>query len=163
MDFSVQLIIHSSKAEKYTPCYNTMALPRGTRYSNEEILLLAKSNRGYGLERMIEIIYFENGTSRSQKTSGYYTHALDILMEHNESSGEDLYGYIQDPEMIKMVTRLEYIKVTGDKRAPKGTGHSLGGRKSKPSRKNSRGDVMLEVPLLPQNFDWVGIVPIWER
>ncbi len=140
-----------------------MTRRRGIRYSDEEILLFARSNRGYGLERMIKIIYFENGTEHGQKQSRFFTDALDVLMEHNESSSEDMFEWIQDPEMIKMVTRQEYMRITGAKRAPRGTGHSLGGRKSKPSRKRSRGDHMLEVPLLPQQFDWVGIIPIWER
>jgi len=140
-----------------------MTRRRGIRYSDEEILLFARSNRGYGLERMIRIIYFENGTEKAQKQSRFFTDALDVLMEHNESSGEDLYEWIQDPEMTKMVTRQEYMRITGAKRVPRGSGHSLGGRKSKPSRERSRGDHMFEVPLLPQHFDWAGILPIWER
>ena len=140
-----------------------MTRRRGIRYLEEEILLFARSNRGYGLERMIRIIYFENVTKRSQKGSRFFIDALDVLMDHKESSGEDLYEWIQDPEMTKMVTKQEYMRITGAKRVPKGTGHSLGGRKSKPSRKRSRGDLMLEVPLFPQHFDWAGILPIWER
>ena len=140
-----------------------MTQRRGIRYSDEEILLFARSNRGYGLERMIRMIYFENGTEKAQKQSRYFTDALDVLMEHNESSSEDMFEWIQDPEMIKMVTRQEYMRITGAKRAPKGSGRSLGGRTPKPNRERSRGDHMLEVPLLPQQFDWVGIIPIWER
>ena len=140
-----------------------MTQRRGIRYSDEEILLFARSNRGYGLERMIRMIYFENGTAVAQKQSRYFTDALDVLMEHKESSSEDMFEWIQDPEMIKMVTRQEYMRITGAKRSPKGSGRSLGGRTPKPNRERSRGDHILEVPLLPQQFDWVGIIPIWER
>ena len=109
------------------------------------------------------MIYFENGTAVAQKQSRYFTDALDVLMEHNESSSEDMFEWIQDPEMIKMVTRQEYMRITGAKRSPKGSGRSLGGRTPKPNRERSRGDHILEEPLLPQQFDWAGIIPIWER
>ena len=68
------------------------------RYSDDEIITLARSNRGYGLERMIRKIYFENGTKRSQGQSAYYFEALMIIQENNDSTGEDLYSWIEDPE-----------------------------------------------------------------
>ena len=140
-----------------------MTQHRGARYSADEILLFARSNRGYGLERMIKMIYFENGTKKAQNQSRYFTDALGVLMKHNESSGEELYACIQDPEMTILVTRQRWLRETGMRYVPKGYGQSQGGRASKLSMKNPRGDHMNEVPLPPQHFDWAGIIPIWER
>ena len=105
-----------------------MTRRRGIRYSDEEILLFARSNRGYGLERMIRIIYFENGTKQPQRQRKIFTDALDVLMEHNESSGEDLYACIQDPEMTILVTKQRWLRETGMRHVPKGYGQSQGGR-----------------------------------
>ena len=93
-----------------------MTQHRGARYSADEILLFARSNRGYGLERMIKMIYFENGTKKAQNQSRYFTDALGVLMKHNESSSEDLYACIQDPEM----TILEVNNVLRGVMIPKG-------------------------------------------
>ena len=140
-----------------------MTRRRGIRYSDEEIITFARSNRGYGLERMIKRIYFEKGTKKSQKQSRYYIDALNVLLKHKESSSEDLYECIQDPEMTKMVTRETWLRETGMRYVPKGYGQSQGGRTPKPRIKNPRGGLLLEVPLPPQHFDWAEIIPIWER
>ena len=134
------------------------------RYSDDEIITLARSNRGYGLERMIRKIYFENGTKRSQGQSAYYFEALMIIQENNDSTGEDLYSWIEDPEATRFVTREMYLRLTGETRVPRGAGMSQGGRTSKPTRKTSgRGNLLSDVPLPPQDFDWGGVIPLWNR
>ena len=141
-----------------------MPRARKPRYSDDEIITLARSNRGYGLERMIRKIYFENGTKRSQGQSAYYFEALMIIQENNDSTGEDLYSWIEDPEATRFVTREMYLRLTGETRVPRGAGMSQGGRKSKPNRKTSgRGNLLFDVPLPPQEFEWGGVIPLWNR
>ncbi len=65
--------------------------------------------------------------------------------------------------MTILVTKQRWLRETGMRHVPKGYGQSQGGRASKLSMKNPRGDHMNEVPLPPQHFDWAGIIPIWER
>ena len=92
----------------------------------------ARSNRGYGLERMIKMIYFENGTKHRIKQIFY--RCPRCLMKHNESSGEDLYACIQDPEMTILVTKQRWLRKQVH-HVPKGYGQSQGGRASKLSMK----------------------------
>ncbi len=138
-------------------------MQRGLRYSLDDIVVLARSNHGYGLHRLIKAIYFPDGTNRSQRQSSRYTHALECLSIHLDKTGENLYDFIQDPEVAQMVSLEDYLRITGEKKAPRGAGHSMGGRKSKPDRKGMRGGHLLEIPLPPQNFDWGGVVPLWKR
>jgi hypothetical protein len=141
-----------------------MARVKNPRYSDDEIIILARSNRGYGLERMIRKIYFEKGTKRSQGQSRYYFEALMIIRENNDLNGEDLYSWIEDPGATRFVTREMYLRLTGETRVPRGAGMSQGGRKSKPTRKTTgRGNLLSDVPLPPQDFDWDGVIPIWNR
>jgi deoxyribodipyrimidine photolyase len=134
---------------------------RGLRYSDDSIIRLARQNRGYGLDRMIQIIYFRDGTTRSQRQSRYYTDALRVLTEHKEQTGEDLYAWIEDPDMIQFVSEAEYKAVSGAKYVPKGYGRSVGGRTSKLDRKRGSGEHMLDIPLPPQDFAWGDVLPLW--
>ena len=139
-----------------------MSVRRGVRYTPEEIILLVNSNRGYGLERMIKKIYFENGTTRSQNQSRYFSDTLDVLMDYKETTGEDMYLWIQDPEMTTMVTRNTWKEITNNAPTPKGAGLSTS-RTSKLDRKVGIGTNSRHIPLPPQEFDWGGVVPIWMR
>ena len=136
---------------------------RNQRYTSNEIINIVKSNRGYGLDRLIKKIYFEHGSNKSQKQSKYFFDALTILNDYKDETKEDLYSWIEDPEMTKMVTREIYFKVTGNKRVPSGYGRSQGGRTSKPRMKGKSGESFFDVPMPAQNFDWGDIIPIWDR
>ena len=140
-----------------------MPVTRNQRYTSDEIIKIVKSNRGYGLDRLIKKIYFEEGTKKSQKQSRYYFDTLVSLNNHKDTTGEDLYSWIEDPEMTKMVTREMYLSITGNKQVPSGSGRSQGGRTSKPKMKGKSGEHMFDVPLPPQDFDWAEVIPIWGR
>ena len=133
---------------------------KGFRYSDEEIRDLARANRGYGLDRIICEIY--NMTPGRARMSVRFVDALKILQYHRDVTGEDLYDWVQDPEMTRMVTREEWNRITGNSPVPSGSGMSTS-RTPKPDRKVGIGTNARGIPLKPQEFDWAGVVPHWER
>ena len=91
-------------------CVNTMTRHRGAISADEITLCKESANRGYGLERMIKMIYFENGTKKAQNQSRYFTgDALGVLMTIMNHLSEDLYACIQDPEMTILVTKQRWL------------------------------------------------------
>ena len=94
---------------------------------------------------MISIVYFNNPT-KSYRSSKYFAHAFEVIKEHDNTATENLYDFIQDPDMSRMVSKKEWLDTTGLKYAPS----------------NIRGSGE-KVPLPPQQFDWADILPIWER
>ena len=133
------------------------------RYSFEEIVLLARANPGFGLHRMVKKIYFPKGTNKSQRQSARYTHTLECLTIHREKTGEDLYDLLQSMEHSKLLTENEFREVTGNN-IPRGYGRAGGRRRKGGSRINRDArHKMTLIPLPPQDFNWVEIVPLWDR
>ena len=138
-------------------------MKRGARYSLQEIVILVRSNPGYGLHRLVKMIYFPNGTDKSQRQSVRYADALECLTIHRQKTGEDLYDLIQSPDYSTLVTENEYREITG-LNIPRGHGRG-GGRTRKGGRRIDR-DVrhkMTMIPLPPQDFNWAEITPLWDR
>ena len=135
-------------------------MKRGTRYSDEEIFRLIKANRGFGLVRMISIIYGMDISKTPQSVR--FLDTLELINDYKEFSGEDLYEFIQDPSMIKMVTREEWNEATDNAPVPSGVGLSTS-RVSKLDIKVGLGSNARDIPLPPMIFNWDGIVPLMDR
>ena len=130
------------------------------RYTDQEIISLVKANRGFGLDRMVAEIY-DIAESKARQSSRFFD-ALETLKEHEAYTGEDLYSLIQDPEMIKMVTREEWKEATNNAPVPKGNGLSTS-RKNRGRSTRKIGSFAKAIPLPPMEFSWAGIVPLKER
>lgn len=127
---------------------------RTQKYSDEQLIELVYLNRGYGLKRFTELL----GVS----TNFFFDLSLDFK-DFTEGK-EDLVAILQDESYGQMVSRNEYYEITGNERAPKGTGSSNGGRTPKPDRLGVKGRILKDVYLPPQNFDWGNVEPkVWRN
>ena len=135
-------------------------MKRGARYSDDELFRLIKANRGFGLDRMVAVIY--DMKPNKTRSSNRFTETLEFINDYKEFSGEDLYEYIQDPSVIKMVTRDEWNKATNNAPVPSGSGLSTS-RVSKLETKVGHGSNARDIPLPPLKLNWDGIIPLMDR
>jgi hypothetical protein len=136
-------------------------MERGARYPDNEIIYLVKANRGFGLDRMVAEIY-DISENKARQSSRFFD-TLEILKEHEAYTGEDLYSVIQDPGMIKMVTREEWKKATNNAPVPSGSGLSTARKKNRGKSTRKLGSFAKGIPLPPTDFFWGGIVPLKDR
>jgi hypothetical protein len=127
-----------------------MAKKNSFKYSDEEIITLVKLNPGYGIRRFVDMLY-----PNSKQNREYRFMITMLLNDYLNESGIDLYELLQSSDYSTLVTRNEYIKITGRKHVPNGLGQSKGGRTSALKRKGQ--NLLKEIRLPPQEFDWGGI------
>ena len=127
--------------------------PVNTKYSDEEIIELIVLNPGFGLDRMVKILY-----PKAKNIGEIRFRITELLNEFKEFTGEDLYGLIQSPDFSTLVTESEYMEITGQSRVPRGHGRATGGRPSKTSDTYGKGVRKIkqnrDIPLPPQTFNW---------
>jgi len=129
------------------------------KYTEEEIIELARLNPGYGVRRMATKLYPKKNTESNEVASKITI----ILKENEEECGEDLFDSLQSIEYSKMVTENEYLRITGAHNIPRGYGRR-GGRNRGGKRINrnvKHKDTM--IPLPPQEFNWGAIEPAESR
>ena len=112
---------------------------RRTKYTDEELVDLASLNPGYGLKRFVNLL---------RVTERY---VIDLFLDLKEfTEGEiDLLVHLQDERFGEMVTRKEYVEITGEKHSPRGSGLST----SRASG-GSKGNNAKSIYLPPQEFNW---------
>ncbi len=128
------------------------------KYTEEEIIELARLNPGFGIRRMASHLYPNRKTEANEVASKITL----ILKDHEDETGESLFGELQSTQYNQMVTENEYLRITG-KNIPRGHGRR-GGRNRGGKRINrnvKHKDTM--IPLPPQEFNWGQIVPESER
>ena len=123
-------------------------LLQGFKYTDSEIIELARLNPGFGISRFCQALY-----PKRKSTSKDRYRVTMILNEHMSETGEDLYDLLQDESFMTMVSEKEYKEITGAKHAPRGHGRATGGRTSKLTRKQGAGEYRT-IPLPPQEFNW---------
>jgi transposase-like protein len=127
--------------------------PVNTKYSDEELIELIILNPGFGLERMLRVLYPKSKSVRNQRFR-----VTMLLNDYKDFTGEDLYEFIQDPSFSRWVSEHEYKEITGNSRVPKGSGRATGGRPSKVSESYGAGTKNVgdhrNIPLPPQKFNW---------
>jgi len=126
----------------------------GFKYSDNEIIALARQNPGYGIQRLVKVLY-----PRTNKISQYRYRTTMLLNDYREETGEDLYDLLQDPSYSELVTEQKYRLRTGRTRLPRYTGRLSGPRVSIAQG----GGRMRYVPLPPQEFHWGEIVEASKR
>ena len=125
------------------------------RYSDEEIISLARQNPGFGVQRFCKQLY-----PRTKKLSEVRFRITMLLQEYFSEAGEDLYELLQNPDFSTLVTENEYQEITG-KNIP--SGH---GRRGSSSGQKSNRDIrqkMTMIPLPPQEFNWGEIATSEDR
>ena len=120
--------------------------PLTYKYSDEEIIELILLNPGFGLERMLKVLYPKSKSIRKKRFR-----ITMLLNDYKEFTGEDLYEFIQDPSFSRWVTEAEYREVTGTKHLPPGYGRSTGVKRKKIS---DGGGNQKYIALPPQKFNW---------
>tara|TARA_Y100000746_G_scaffold137664_1_gene117913 strand:+ start:3589 stop:4851 length:1263 start_codon:yes stop_codon:yes gene_type:complete len=128
-------------------------------FDPDDIIKLALANESYGFDRFLQELYGRNTTRHSE--------IIRLFSIHKKETGVDPFEVLQSTNNIRMVTGKEYRKITGKSRVPKGTGRATGGRPSKASPNYGRGhkvegDNQADVPLVPEVFEWLDVVPIEE-
>ena len=122
------------------------------RYSDDEIISLARQNPGFGVARFCKQLY-----PRTKKLSEVRFRITMFLQDYCSDTGEDLFDLLQDPSFSQMVSADEYRKITGRSRLPQGHGRSTS-RSSKISEGFGKGTRMVgaerNIPLPPQEFNW---------
>jgi transposase-like protein len=129
-------------------------ISRIQKYSDEELIELVYLNPGYGLNRFVQLL----GITKN--------FIFELSMDYKEFTNgeEDLIALLQDESYGQMISRSEYYEITGKTRAPRGMGAGTGGRTSKPDRVETRGRLLKDVYLPPQNFEWGAIQrKIWRN
>ena len=126
----------------------------GFKYSDDEIIALARQNPGYGIQRLVMVLY-----PRTKKISQYRYRTTMLLNDYKKETEEDLYDLLQDPSYSELVTEREYRLRTGRTRLPRYTGRLSGPRVSIAQG----GGRMRYLPLPPQEFHWGEIVEASER
>ena len=121
------------------------------KYSDEEIISLARINQGYGIAGFVKKLY---PSKRVKSKTRLKYRFVQMFRELHEETGEDLYSHLQDPDFIVMVTEYEYRRITGRKQVPKGYGRNTGGRVNNKTRNINKGAPQVRVPLHPQIFNW---------
>jgi hypothetical protein len=130
-----------------------------SKYTEEEVIELARLNPGYGIRRMATELY-PSVSTEANEVAGKIT---IILKAHEEECGENLFDSLQSVEYSKMVTENEYLRITGAPNIPRGYGRR-GGRNRGGGRINrdvKHKDTM--IPLPPQEFVWGDIASASER
>ena len=126
------------------------------KYTDEEILILAELNPGFGLRRFVKQLY--------PKTKALRKYEYDFTMlfkDWKDFTGVDLLNHLEDKKYSKLVTGEEYLKITRKKHLPSGYGRSSS-RTSSIERKGSPG-TGVKVPLKPQRFNWGNVIRESER
>ena len=122
-------------------------------YTDDEIINLARNNRGYGMQRFCKILY-----PKTKKLSEKRYHLTMLFSDLKESTGEDLLDILEDPDNAELVSATEYKRITGEKYLPRGFGRGTGGRPSKTSKRYGKGRKKVgdhkNIPLPPQEFNW---------
>ncbi len=120
----------------------------------DDIIRLARANRGYGFRRFLKELYGKKrGVAMGGRRESQVLRLFDI---HKQETGEDLFGILQDPSKTVMITRQEWMDVTGGASPPRGSGLSTS-RKSSLERVSSLGSHSRDIPLPPQDFDWIDV------
>jgi len=123
-----------------------------SRYSDAEIISLARQNPGYGIERFCKELY-----PRTKKLAEIRYRITMFLQDYCSESGEDLFDLLQDPDFSEIVSAYEYREITGKSRLPQGHGRS-NARSSKVSEGFGKGTrksgAERNIPLPPQKFNW---------
>ena len=117
----------------------------------DDIIRLARANRGYGFRRFLKELYGKK--SRGYRGEGQVLRLFDI---HKQETDEDLFEILQDPSKTVMVTRQEWMDATGGAPPPRGAGLSTS-RVSSLERVNGLGSNAKNIPLAPQEFDWIDV------
>ncbi|MDC0962840.1 hypothetical protein OAR96_01850 [Euryarchaeota archaeon] len=136
------------------------------KYSDEELIQLTILNPGFGINRLLKVIFPSSDSDKRQRKR---YDLIQLFNEYKEEFDENLYDLIQDPDYSTMVTENEYKQITGEKYLPQG--RYMGRSTSRTSKAsdgfgkgyNSRGGAQANIPLPPQDFDWGDILPIYER
>ena len=102
-----------------------------SKYTEKEIIELARMNPGFGLLRMVTELYPSKKGKQVNNRDRITNDIMLILNEHKERSGEDLFALLQSTEFSTTVTEAEYLKRTGRKYLPKGRGRGTGSRLSR--------------------------------
>lgn len=117
------------------------------KYTDDEVISIARLNQGYGFNRFVDKLY----PGRKRRTELRFRF-MSMFDEFKEETGEDLFEFLQDPEFIVMVSEKYYRKITGRKQVPKGFGRSLGSRGRK--KKFGKEKIQNKVAMEPQIFNW---------
>ena len=117
------------------------------KYTDEEVISLARLNQGYGFNRFVGKLY-----PNKKKSSVYRYRFMNMFEEFKHESNEDLFEFLQDPDFIVMVSEKYYRKITGKKQVPPGYGRSLGSRGRK--KKFGKEKIQNKVAMEPQIFNW---------
>ena len=120
------------------------------KYSDDELILLASLNPGYGFRKFMMQLY-----PSGQKTSRRNASVMAFLKEIVDDEGKNYYEILQEPSKISWVTKSQYYRITGEKYLPSGYGSrgASGGKKANLDAGQSL------VPLPPQKFDWGDVTP----
>jgi hypothetical protein len=128
------------------------------KYTEEEIIELARLNPGFGIRRMASELYPRRKTDANELASKITI----ILKEHEEEIGEDLFGKLQSTEYTQMVTENEYRRITG-KNIPRGYGRRAGRNRGGQRINRDIRHKMTMIPIPPQEFNWGEIEPAESR
>ena len=115
------------------------------RYSDEEIIILALQNPGFGLQRFVKQLY-----PKTKKIAEYRFDFTMLFQDYRDEFGEDLIEHLQDSNFIQWVSHDEYFKITGSRNIPDGFGR----RGSSTGKRGNKDSHTSLVPLPPQKFNW---------
>ena len=82
------------------------------KYSDEELIQLTILNPGFGINRLLKVIYPSSDSDKRQRKR---YDLIQLFNEYKEEFDENLYDLIQDPDYSTMVTENEYKQITGEK------------------------------------------------
>ncbi len=124
-------------------------------YHPEDIIRLAMANPGYGFRRFLDKLYGGKGGKG---------HTLRLFEIHKHETGDNPFEVLQNPAFTEMITREEWKLITNNAPTPRGAGLSQA-RRSKLERRQGIGTNIRNIPLVPQNFEWLDVeaIPDEER
>ena len=124
------------------------------KFNPDDIIKLALSNPGFGFVRFLRML---DSSEKNQGSARNRDRVLRLFDLHKLETEIDVYDVLQDNSNHRLVTRGEWKEATGGRFYPSGYG-SMGGRTSKPKRKQNRDDVrQMLIPLPPQEFNWLDV------
>lgn len=132
------------------------------KYSEDEIINLVYENIGYGFTRFAKEIYYGSVEGKKSRNASKSESALLVFFSEVKNECDlDLFDMLQETSNHKLLTRQQYREKTGKMTAPSGYGLSSS-RTSKLEIKGTRGGVHQKILMPPSQFNWNGIIPIYD-
>lgn len=125
------------------------------KYDPDDVIRLAEANPGFGFRQFIRELYGKKRTAGGSRTESRLLRLFDI---HKFETGVDLFELLQSTEFSTTVTEAEYLRRTGRKYLPKGSGRGTGSRVSRAQG----GGYHNFIDLPPQEFNWLDVSEIPE-